>query len=156
MGDRRPVDGVAPFRADRRPASVVSLGAHGQTLDPAGNEDYSPHVGPGRVLPPGQGRHTELPRRVILFKSILTCKRTHESLTHPPWPIVMFQLTDHTNELSTDSVSVQVYVCGKMRAKIVSEVNVNVTLLQVKQQPLENGREFHLNCMLEFRTPSFD
>ncbi|XP_076651754.1 coiled-coil domain-containing protein 142 [Halictus rubicundus] len=37
---------------------------------------------------------------------------------------------DHTNELSTDSVSVQVYVCGKMRAKIVSEVNVNVALLQ--------------------------
>ncbi|XP_078032819.1 coiled-coil domain-containing protein 142 [Augochlora pura] len=40
------------------------------------------------------------------------------------------KLADHTNELSTDSVSVQVYVCGNMRAKIVSEVNVNVSLLQ--------------------------
>ena len=43
----------------------------------------------------------------------------------------MFQLADHTNTLSTDSVSVQVYVCAKMRAKIVSEVNVNIDLLQV-------------------------
>ncbi|XP_076376723.1 coiled-coil domain-containing protein 142 isoform X1 [Megalopta genalis] len=40
------------------------------------------------------------------------------------------KLADHTNELSTDAVSVQVYVCGNMRAKIVSEVNVNVSLLQ--------------------------
>lgn len=42
-----------------------------------------------------------------------------------------FQLADHINALSTDSVSVQVYVCAKMRAKIVSEVNVNIDLLQV-------------------------
>ncbi|XP_076376727.1 uncharacterized protein LOC143259208 isoform X2 [Megalopta genalis] len=42
------------------------------------------------------------------------------------------KLADHTNELSTDAVSVQVYVCGNMRAKIVSEVNVNVSLLQVQ------------------------
>lgn len=40
------------------------------------------------------------------------------------------KLADHVNALSTDSVSVQVYVCAKMRAKIVSEVNVNVDLLQ--------------------------
>ncbi|XP_076173547.1 coiled-coil domain-containing protein 142 [Ptiloglossa arizonensis] len=41
------------------------------------------------------------------------------------------KLADHTNALSTtDSVSVQVYVCAKMRAKIVSEVNANVDLLQ--------------------------
>ncbi|CAK9824523.1 Coiled-coil domain-containing protein 142 [Anthophora retusa] len=40
------------------------------------------------------------------------------------------KLADHTNALSTDNVSVQVYVCAKMRAKIVSEVNVNVELLQ--------------------------
>ncbi|XP_076241488.1 uncharacterized protein LOC143183696 [Calliopsis andreniformis] len=40
------------------------------------------------------------------------------------------KLADHTNALSTDSVSVQVYVCAKMRAKIVSEVTVNVDLLQ--------------------------
>ncbi|XP_015434914.1 PREDICTED: coiled-coil domain-containing protein 142 [Dufourea novaeangliae] len=40
------------------------------------------------------------------------------------------KLADHTNELSMDSVNVQVYVCGKMRAKIASEVNVNVDLLQ--------------------------
>ncbi|XP_076632201.1 coiled-coil domain-containing protein 142 [Colletes latitarsis] len=40
------------------------------------------------------------------------------------------KLADHTNTLSTDSVSVQVYVCAKMRAKIVSEVNANVDLLQ--------------------------
>ncbi|KOX80150.1 hypothetical protein WN51_08327 [Melipona quadrifasciata] len=40
------------------------------------------------------------------------------------------KLADHTNTLLTDSVSVQVYVCAKMRAKIVSEVNVNIDLLQ--------------------------
>ncbi|XP_043790802.1 coiled-coil domain-containing protein 142 [Apis laboriosa] len=40
------------------------------------------------------------------------------------------KLADHINALSTDSVSVQVYVCAKMRAKIVSEVNVNIDLLQ--------------------------
>ncbi|KOC70967.1 Coiled-coil domain-containing protein 142 [Habropoda laboriosa] len=40
------------------------------------------------------------------------------------------KLADHTNALSTDTVSVQVYVCAKMRAKIVSEVNVNMELLQ--------------------------
>lgn len=45
--------------------------------------------------------------------------------------IRLFQLADHINALSTDSVSVQVYVCAKMRAKIVSEVNVNIDLLQV-------------------------
>ncbi|XP_054013894.1 coiled-coil domain-containing protein 142 [Hylaeus anthracinus] len=40
------------------------------------------------------------------------------------------KLADHTNALSADSVSVQVYVCGKMRAKIVSEVNANIDLLR--------------------------
>ncbi|XP_076677163.1 uncharacterized protein LOC143373635 isoform X2 [Andrena cerasifolii] len=40
------------------------------------------------------------------------------------------KLADHAGALSTDSVSVQVYVCTKMRAKIVSEVNTNVDLLQ--------------------------
>ncbi|XP_017752362.1 PREDICTED: coiled-coil domain-containing protein 142 [Eufriesea mexicana] len=40
------------------------------------------------------------------------------------------KLADHTNALSTDPISVQVYVCAKMRAKIVSEVNVNIDLLQ--------------------------
>ncbi|CAK9795256.1 Coiled-coil domain-containing protein 142 [Anthophora plagiata] len=40
------------------------------------------------------------------------------------------KLADHTNALSTDNVSVQVYVCAKMRGKIVSEVNVNTELLQ--------------------------
>ncbi|KAG7190741.1 hypothetical protein KM043_006813 [Ampulex compressa] len=40
------------------------------------------------------------------------------------------KLADHSNVLSTDSVSVQVYVCAKMRTKIVSEINANVDLLQ--------------------------
>ncbi|XP_017886413.1 coiled-coil domain-containing protein 142 isoform X2 [Ceratina calcarata] len=40
------------------------------------------------------------------------------------------KLADHGNALSSDSISVQVYVCAKMRAKIVSEVNVNVNLLR--------------------------
>nr|XP_034179942.1 coiled-coil domain-containing protein 142 isoform X2 [Osmia lignaria] len=40
------------------------------------------------------------------------------------------KLADHASTLSIDSVSVQVYVCAKMRAKIVSEVNVNIELLQ--------------------------
>ncbi|CAL7938036.1 unnamed protein product [Xylocopa violacea] len=40
------------------------------------------------------------------------------------------KLADHTNALSANSVSVQVYVCAKMRAKIVSEVNANIDLLQ--------------------------
>ncbi|XP_029172330.1 coiled-coil domain-containing protein 142 [Nylanderia fulva] len=41
------------------------------------------------------------------------------------------KLADHTNALSADSISVQVYVCAKMRAKIVSEVKANVELLQI-------------------------
>ncbi|EFN79178.1 coiled-coil domain-containing protein 142 [Harpegnathos saltator] len=42
------------------------------------------------------------------------------------------KLADHTTALeSTDSISVQVYVCTKMRAKIVSEVKANVELLQI-------------------------
>ncbi|XP_003708560.2 coiled-coil domain-containing protein 142 isoform X2 [Megachile rotundata] len=40
------------------------------------------------------------------------------------------KLADHASTLSMDSVSVQVYVCAKMRAKIVSEVSVNIELLQ--------------------------
>ncbi|XP_014603248.1 PREDICTED: coiled-coil domain-containing protein 142 [Polistes canadensis] len=40
------------------------------------------------------------------------------------------KLADHSSALSEESVSVQVLVCVKMRAKIVSEVNVNVQLLQ--------------------------
>ncbi|XP_035725990.1 uncharacterized protein LOC118443320 isoform X2 [Vespa mandarinia] len=40
------------------------------------------------------------------------------------------KLADHSSALSEDSVSVQVLVCVKMRAKIVSEVNANVQLLQ--------------------------
>ncbi|EFN72191.1 Coiled-coil domain-containing protein 142 [Camponotus floridanus] len=41
------------------------------------------------------------------------------------------KLADHTTALSTDSISVQVYVCTKMRAKIVSEVKANIELLQI-------------------------
>ncbi|XP_032680004.1 coiled-coil domain-containing protein 142 [Odontomachus brunneus] len=42
------------------------------------------------------------------------------------------KLADHTTALeSTNSLSVQVYVCTKMRAKIVSEVKANVELLQI-------------------------
>ncbi|KAI4504207.1 hypothetical protein M0802_000678 [Mischocyttarus mexicanus] len=40
------------------------------------------------------------------------------------------KLADHSSALSKESVSVQVLVCVKMRAKIVSEVNTNVQLLQ--------------------------
>ncbi|XP_043481011.1 uncharacterized protein LOC122510434 isoform X2 [Leptopilina heterotoma] len=40
------------------------------------------------------------------------------------------KLTDHTTTLETEPISVQVYVCAKMRAKIVSEVKVNIELLQ--------------------------
>ncbi|XP_012222810.1 coiled-coil domain-containing protein 142 [Linepithema humile] len=41
------------------------------------------------------------------------------------------KLADHTTALSTGSISVQVYVCTKMRAKIASEVKANVELLQI-------------------------
>ncbi|XP_077273254.1 uncharacterized protein LOC143903492 isoform X3 [Temnothorax americanus] len=41
------------------------------------------------------------------------------------------KLADHTTALSMNSISVQVYVCTKMRAKIVSEVKANVELLQI-------------------------
>ncbi|XP_011878866.1 PREDICTED: uncharacterized protein LOC105568091 [Vollenhovia emeryi] len=41
------------------------------------------------------------------------------------------KLADHTIALSMNSISVQVYVCTKMRAKIVSEVKANVELLQI-------------------------
>ncbi|XP_050449339.1 coiled-coil domain-containing protein 142 [Cataglyphis hispanica] len=41
------------------------------------------------------------------------------------------KLADHTTALSSDSISVQVYVCTKMRAKIVSEVKANIELLQI-------------------------
>ncbi|KAH0557837.1 hypothetical protein KQX54_012170 [Cotesia glomerata] len=40
------------------------------------------------------------------------------------------KLADHTAALATDDVSVQVYVCTRMRAKIVSEVNANYLLLK--------------------------
>ncbi|XP_026827107.1 coiled-coil domain-containing protein 142 [Ooceraea biroi] len=40
------------------------------------------------------------------------------------------KLADHTTALSANSVNVQVYVCTKMRAKIVSEVKANIDLLQ--------------------------
>lgn len=55
----------------------------------------------------------------------------HRKFLHCVKLFSVFQLADHTSTLSTDSVSVQVYVCAKMRAKIVSEVNVNIDLLQV-------------------------
>lgn len=42
------------------------------------------------------------------------------------------KLADHTVNLRIDVTSVQVYVCAKMRAKIVSEVNANILLLKVK------------------------
>ncbi|XP_018403338.1 PREDICTED: uncharacterized protein LOC108780200 [Cyphomyrmex costatus] len=41
------------------------------------------------------------------------------------------KLADHTTALFMNSISVQVYVCTKMRAKIVSEVKANIELLQV-------------------------
>ncbi|KAG5307288.1 CC142 protein, partial [Acromyrmex insinuator] len=41
------------------------------------------------------------------------------------------KLADHTTALSMNSISVQVYVCTKMRAKIVSEVKANIELLQI-------------------------
>ncbi|XP_015594878.1 coiled-coil domain-containing protein 142 isoform X2 [Cephus cinctus] len=40
------------------------------------------------------------------------------------------KLADHTNALTTEIVNVQVYVCAKMRAKIVSEVQANIQLLK--------------------------
>ncbi|XP_031786371.1 coiled-coil domain-containing protein 142 [Nasonia vitripennis] len=40
------------------------------------------------------------------------------------------KLADHSNELESEPVSVQVYVCAKMRAKIVSEVTANIQLLK--------------------------
>ncbi|KAJ8670790.1 hypothetical protein QAD02_002049 [Eretmocerus hayati] len=40
------------------------------------------------------------------------------------------ELADHSKDLEGLSVSVQVYVCAKMRAKIVSEINANIQLLK--------------------------
>ncbi|XP_066581937.1 coiled-coil domain-containing protein 142 [Prorops nasuta] len=40
------------------------------------------------------------------------------------------KLADHTVSSLKEPISVQVYVCARMRAKIVSEVNANVQLLQ--------------------------
>ncbi|XP_046753058.1 coiled-coil domain-containing protein 142 [Diprion similis] len=44
------------------------------------------------------------------------------------------KLADHTNALASASISVQVYVCTKLRAKIASEVTANAKLL--KECPL--------------------
>ncbi|XP_057340507.1 uncharacterized protein LOC130677689 [Microplitis mediator] len=44
--------------------------------------------------------------------------------------ISYLKLADHTAALNTDNPSVQVYVCTRMRAKIVSEVNANFSLLK--------------------------
>ncbi|XP_063986066.1 coiled-coil domain-containing protein 142 [Diachasmimorpha longicaudata] len=45
------------------------------------------------------------------------------------------KLSDHTSALSINATSVEVYVCAKMRAKIVSEVNANIQLL--KETPIK-------------------
>lgn len=52
--------------------------------------------------------------------------------------ISYLKLADHTAALNTDNPSVQVYVCTRMRAKIVSEVNANFSLLKVNHNNNSN------------------
>lgn len=134
MGDRGTVDGVTIDGTDRCSPSIGSLGTYCEAVDSAGGENHSPHVGTGRVLPSGKRWHSQLSRGAFLFKGTTRVKLFAFLLRTIRITVTMFvlQLADHTNALSTtDSVSVQVYVCAKMRAKIVSEVNANVDLLQV-------------------------
>ncbi|XP_033219207.1 coiled-coil domain-containing protein 142 [Belonocnema kinseyi] len=56
------------------------------------------------------------------------------------------KLADHTTTLETEPISVQVYVCAKMRAKIVSEVNANILLL--KEAPLKCINTLAIICRI--------
>ncbi|XP_023290611.1 uncharacterized protein LOC105699959 [Orussus abietinus] len=54
----------------------------------------------------------------------------HGDLVNCSKELSYLKLANHTNSLEVESLSVQVFVCAKMRVKIVSEVNANVSLLK--------------------------